>query len=126
MYGAAGREDGGADLPTVSAEERDALCSQAMDLLSGIGARQARLDPRFLGDLRALLGALGEIGDGGPSPLTMPPADLRRVLSGIRSRLPEESTGTWRSARTRLVSGACDRILAPSGQEAGRGVEGRS
>jgi hypothetical protein len=96
----------------VSAEERDALCPQAMDLPGGIGARQAHLDPGFLGDLRALLGTLGEIGDGGPSHLRMPPAELRRVLSGIRGRLPEESTGTWRSARTRLVSEACERILA--------------
>jgi hypothetical protein len=113
---AAGRGDGGQKYPTISAEARDALYSQAMDLLSGFGARQASIDPEFSDDLRGLLDALGEIGEWRTVELSIPPGDLRRVMSGIQARLPE-GPAAWRSAGTGSVAETCDRVLAQLKEE---------
>jgi hypothetical protein len=118
--------------PTITAEQRDALYDQILDRLSGIGdievAIQAedyvaaeRIGREYSDDLRLLLDDLG-IGDGNGEPvaLTAPVDVLRRVLS----RLRELATGhaahlepEWAEVhalreRSRLVSEACDAVLA--------------
>jgi hypothetical protein len=111
----AGCEEGGEDLLAISPEERDALHSQATYLLRGIGAGQARIDQEFSDDLGELLDALAEIDGMGTAELAIPPEYLRRVMSGLRDRLPEDPAAPRRSARTRLVSETCDRVLAQLG-----------
>jgi hypothetical protein len=108
-------EEGGGNLPAISAEARDALRSQATDLLRGIGVGQAQIDPEFSDDLRELLDALAEIDGMGTVELAIPPGYLRRVMSGLRDRLPEDPTASRRSAPTRLVSETCERVLAELG-----------
>jgi hypothetical protein len=112
---AAGREEGGEDLLAISAEERDALYSQAMDLLGGTGMRQDQIEPEFADDLRELLDALAEIDGRGTVELAIPPEYLRRVMAGMRPRLPDDPRAPGRSARTRLVPETCDRVLAHLG-----------
>lgn len=88
-----GESESADGFPSISAEERDALHSQAMTLLSGIGPRRASLDPQFSDDLRHLLETLGDIGEGGPIELAMPSAELRRVIGdpGAAARGPRIS-----------------------------------
>jgi hypothetical protein len=112
------RHQGGENPPRISAEARDALYSQAMDLLGGVGAGQAEIDPAFSDDLRQLLEELGEIGEGDMVDLALPPDDLRRVMMGIRDRLPRPLEADRRSLRTRLVSRTCEEVLVQL--EAGR------
>lgn len=97
--------------PTISPEERDALYSQAMDLLSGIGSTDREIDPRFSDDLRHLLETLGDIQPANRVELTMPPADLRRVVTDVRDQLPPDPGAERRSGRTRFVARACASIL---------------
>jgi hypothetical protein len=117
---------------TVTAAQRDALYDQILDRLSGIGdievAIQAenyddaeRIGREYSDDLRLLLDDLG-IGDGNGEPveLTAPPAVLRRVLPRLRQLAldytaalkPEMVEVQEVSERNRLVSEACESVLA--------------
>ena len=117
---------------TITAEQRDALCDQILDRLSGIGdielAIQAenyvaaeRLGREYSDDLRLLLDDLG-LGDGNGEPveLTSPPEVLRRVLPRLRDLAVTHSASQeedWAEAReieerNRLVAEACRSVLA--------------
>ena len=61
----AARHKGGEHPPVISAEARDALYSQAMDLLSGIGARRAEIGPASPETCEDSWRALGQLGVGG-------------------------------------------------------------
>jgi hypothetical protein len=97
--------------PRISPEERDALYSQAMDLLSGIGSRDREVDPRFSDDLRHLLETLGDIQPARHVELAMPSVDLQRVVTDIQQQLPPDPDAEGRSERTRFVARACESIL---------------
>jgi hypothetical protein len=117
---------------TITAAQRDALYDQILDRLSGIGdievAIQAekyddaeRIGREYSDDLRLLLDDLG-IGDGNGKPveLSTPSEVLRRVLPRLR-RLALDYTASLKpvmvevqgvSERNRLVSEACEAVLA--------------
>jgi hypothetical protein len=117
---------------TITAAQRDALYDQILDRLSGIGdielAIQAenyddaeRMGRDYSDDLRLLLTDLGiGDGDGQPVALTTSPDVLRRVLSRLRERAEKHSASLepeWSEARNikernRLVSEACEAVLA--------------
>jgi hypothetical protein len=118
--------------PTITAAQRDALYDQILDRLSGIGdielAIQAenyddaeRIGREYSDDLRLLLDDLG-IGDGNGKPveLTTSPDVLRRTLPRLR-QLALNYTASLEpmmvevqevSERNRLVSEACEAVLA--------------
>lgn len=117
---------------TITAAQRDALYDQILDRLSGIGdieiAIEAehyddaeRLGREYSDELRLLLDDLGiGDGDGNPVELITSPDLLRRVLPRLRERAEKHSASLepeWREARgikerNRLVSEACERVLA--------------
>jgi hypothetical protein len=117
---------------TISAAHRDALYDQILDRLSGIGdievAIQAenyddaeRIGREYSDDLRLLLDDLGiGEGDGEPVELTTSPEVLRRVLPRLRQLALNYTAGLKAemvevqkvSERNRLVSEACDAVLA--------------
>lgn len=107
----------GSDAPTISPLERDALYSQAMDLLSGNDSSDRQVDPAFSDDLRQLLETLSDIRPIGRVELLMSSADLRRVISRIHGELPENPEAKGRSERTRLVASTCKSILADLDEE---------
>jgi hypothetical protein len=116
----------------ITAPQRDALYDQILDRLSGIGdievAIQAenydhaeRIGREYSDDLRFLLDDLGiGDGDGEPVELSTPPELLRRVLPRLRqlalnytaSLQPEIVEVQEVSERNRLVSEACEAVLA--------------
>lgn len=117
---------------TITAAQRDALYDQILDRLSGIGDIEAaiqaqnydtadRIGREYSDDLRLLLDDLG-IGDGGGEAveLTAPPEVLRRILPRLRelavnhtaSLEPELAEVHEITERNRLVSEACDSVLA--------------
>jgi hypothetical protein len=117
---------------TITAAQRDALYDQILDRLSGIGdievAIQAekydaaeRIGREYSDDLRLLLDDLGiGDGDGKPVALVTPPDVLRRVLPRLR-QLALNYTAALKlemvevqevSERNRLVSEACEAVLA--------------
>ncbi len=98
--------------PLISAEARDALPSQAMAFLSGMGMRMDPIDHRFFDDLERLLRALGDIGEGVSVELTVPTTGLRRVITEVRRQLPEDPEAPSRMPGTRIVARTCDEILA--------------
>jgi hypothetical protein len=102
---------------TISPEERDALYSLAMDLLSGIASREApgRIDSDFSDELRLLLDSLGDIGPEGSVELRLPEVELKPVIEGIRSWLPSDAQRSDRSPRTRMVARTCREILTALG-----------
>ena len=129
-------------IPTISAEQRDALYDQILDRLSGIGDIELairsedydnaeRLGREYCDDLRLLLDDLG-LGDGNGEPveLTAPPEVLRRVLSRLRQIAEDHTAGLepeWAEIaalkeRNRLVSEACVAVLASLD---GAGASGR-
>jgi hypothetical protein len=117
---------------TITAAQRDALYDQILDRLSGIGDIEVairaekydaaeRIGREYFDDLRLLLDDLG-IGDGSGEPveLTAPPELLRRVLPRLR-QWAEDYTASLEpelvevhevTARNRLVSEACETVLA--------------
>jgi hypothetical protein len=117
---------------TITAAQRDALYDQILDRLSGIGdielAIQAenyddaeRIGRNYSDDLRLLLDDLGiGDGDGEPVELTTSPEVLRRVLPRLRQLAlnytaalkPEMVEVQEVSERNRLVSEACEAVLA--------------
>lgn len=118
--------------PTITAAQRDALYDQILDRLSGIGDIELairlenydaaeRLGREYSDDLRLLLDDLG-LGDGdhGPVELTAPPQVLRRVLPRLRELAQNHTAGLgpeWIEVRAieernRLVSAACEAVLA--------------
>jgi hypothetical protein len=117
---------------TITAAQRDALYDQILDRLSGIGdielAIQAenyddaeRIGRDYSDDLRLLLDDLGiGDGDGEPVELTTSPDVLRRVLPRLRQLAlnysaalkPEMVEVQEVSERNRLVSEACEAVLA--------------
>jgi hypothetical protein len=118
--------------PTITAQERDALCDQILDRLSGIGdieltiqaenyVAAERLGREYSDDLRLLLDDLG-LGDGNGEPikLTSPPEVLRRVLPRLRDLAVSHSASQeeeWAEVReiqerNRLVTEACRSVLA--------------
>jgi hypothetical protein len=119
-------------MSTITAAQRDALYDQILDRLSGIGdielAIQAenyddaeRIGRDYSDDLRRLLDDLGiGDGDGKPVALVTPPDVLRRVLPRLRERAEKHSASLepeWSEARSleernRLVSEACEAVLA--------------
>lgn len=127
---------------TITAAQRDALYDQILDRLSGIGdielAIQAedygaaeRIGREYSDDLRLLLDDLGVgAGDGEPVELTAPPELLRRALPRLReiamnhtaSLEPEWAEARHLRERNRLVSEACDAVLANLN---GMGIGGR-
>jgi hypothetical protein len=127
---------------TITAAQRDALYDQILDRLSGIGdielaiqmenyGAAERIGREYSDDLRLLLEDLG-IGDGngGPVALTTPVDVLRRTLPRLRKLADDHTAGLepeWILAselkeRNRLVSEACESVLAGLG---GTGIGGR-
>lgn len=120
---------------TVTAAQRDALYDQILDRLSGIGDIEVaiqlenygaakRLAREYSDELRLLLDDLGfgEVSSESVA-LTSPPEVLRRVLPRLRG-LAESHTASlepeWAEARemkerNRLVSEACEAVLAGLG-----------
>ena len=124
---------------TISSAQRDALYDQILDRLSGIGdiavAIQAehyndaeRIGREYSDDLRLLLDDLG-IGEGagGSVELSTPPEVLRRVLPRLRDSALDHTAGLepeWAEVhglkeRNRLVSEACETVLAGLDASAG-------
>jgi hypothetical protein len=118
--------------PTITAAQRDALYDQILDRLSGIGDIEVaikaenyddaeRIGRDYSDDLRLLLDDLGiGDGDGKPVELTTPSDVLRRVLPRLQllarnytaSLKPEMVEVQELSERNRLVSEACESVLA--------------
>jgi hypothetical protein len=118
---------------TVTAEQRDALCDQILDRLSGIGdvwvaaerrdyETAERLGREYSDDLRLVLDDLGfaERPGGTAVELTTPPDVLRRVLARLGNQAASDAAGGERELaeiremedRNRLVAEACDAVLA--------------
>ena len=126
---------------TISAKQRDALYTQVLDHLSGIGDlwlaidagdfRQAdALGHAFVDDLRLLLDDLGwpdrtDLPADGRVELTMPPGDLRRVLGRLRDEaaemfadaLPRSGEDRELLRRTGLAVEAAGRVLCAISQK---------
>jgi hypothetical protein len=123
---------------TVTAAQRDALYDQILDRLSGIGDIEVaikaenygdaeRIGREYSDDLRLLLDDLG-VGEGAgvPVELNTPPEVLRRVLPRLRDLALEHTAGLepeWTEIhglreRNRLVSEACETVLAGLGASA--------
>ena len=102
------------EIVVVSPEARDALYSQATDLLTRAAARRSdtSIDPRFRNDLRLLLDALGNIDPCAAVELRVPNRDLLRTIRGIQGQLPPDPESTRRSARTQLVAKTCTSVIA--------------
>ena len=117
---------------TITAAQRDALYDQILDRLSGIGdielaicsedyGEADRLAREYADELRLLAEdlRLGD-GDGQPVELSVPAELLRRALSRMRKRAESHSAGLepeWAEGRevkerNRLVSEACEAVLA--------------
>jgi hypothetical protein len=117
---------------TITAAQRDALYDQILDRLSGIGDIEIAIEAKryddaerigrdYSDDLRLLLDDLG-VGDGAGKPVALvtPPDVLRRVLPRLRelaekhsaSLEPEWDEGRSIKERNRLVSEACEAVLA--------------
>jgi hypothetical protein len=117
---------------TVTAEQRDALCDQILDRLSGIGdvwvaaerrdyETAERLGREYSDDLRLVLDDLGfGDGPGRAVELTAPPDLLRRVLRRLRDQAVSDAAGREQERvevramdeRSRLVEEAYRRVLA--------------
>jgi hypothetical protein len=117
---------------TITAKHRDALYDQILDRLSGIGDIELaihlknydtakRLSREYSDDLLLLLDDLGfGSGNGEPIELTSSPEMLRRILPRLRdlaenhtaSLEPEWTEGREIKERNRLVSEACEAVLA--------------
>lgn len=127
--------------PAITATQRDALYDQILDRLSGIGDIELaiqvenyeaaeRIGREYSDDLRLLLDDLGiGEGDGELVELTVPPEVLRRVLPRLRdlaNGLAASQEPAWIEAeamreRSRLVSEACEVVLAGLGDTASGG-----
>jgi hypothetical protein len=127
---------------TITAAQRDALYSQILDRLSGIGDIELairleqyetaeQLGREYSDDLRLLLDDLG-FGDGSGDRvgLTTPPEVLARTLPRLRRLAEDYNAGLdpeWDeirhlSARNRLIIEACATVLAGlNGTASGRG-----
>jgi hypothetical protein len=118
--------------PTISAAQREALYDQILDRLSGIGdielaiaaesyEQAERIGREYSDELRLLLDDLGlGAGSGEPLELATPPEVLRRVLPRLRRLALNHTAGLKPemvevqevSQRNRLVSEACEAVLA--------------
>lgn len=128
-------------LPTITAEQRDALYAQVLDHLSGIDDLRlafqqknfgiaARLAREFDDDLRLILGDLGWGDHGGQDnvQLTTPAPILRRVLEHQRRRateqleseIPELEELRTMTERAEFVQRTCDQLLGELDGEIGR------